>query len=224
MSFERTTVTLPLSQVIQVYSGFWFCTLCACASRPGSGRYWSLTANSDAEAIGIEHLRARHGLVEVTGEIEYITQTDIARRFHVGLSTVGGWLRLYRNTDRPFPSSCENSGERPRWRVDQWPDIERWHQELKAANPRGATFPPAGFVTYAGVGVWISQPGTWVKAVLTGHRDAYAPFPKPDWYLKRPNTTSPLWSVERRREVTEWYTKQKEVTARRDRRKKVGPQ
>lgn len=226
---ERT-VTLPLTQIIQVYPGFWFCRLCTQAGRPGLGRHWSETAQADAEALSVKHLREHHGLTEVGhltehGEIAYLNQTDIARRLNVGLSTVNGWLARYQNTEHSFPASCELPGERRRWRADQWPVIEKWLDDLRkrSAGTVGATsgaFPPPGFVTYAGVGVWISHPGTWVKAALAGEITLHAPFPKPDLNLKRRTTTAPLWSVERRPEVEEWYAEQKKVNAQRELQRK----
>ena len=62
MSTQR--VTLALGEVIQVYPGFWFCTLCSQPGRPGLGRSWGSEGGADlAYAAAAQHLRDFHGAV-----------------------------------------------------------------------------------------------------------------------------------------------------------------
>lgn len=61
MSTRR--VTLPLGEVIQVYSGFWFCTLCSHPERPGLGRNWGGGDADFAYTAAAQHLRDVHGAV-----------------------------------------------------------------------------------------------------------------------------------------------------------------
>lgn len=57
-------VTIPLSEVISVFVGFWFCHLCSRPDKPGAGRYWD-TGPAAFEA-GVEHLRVAHRMVDAS--------------------------------------------------------------------------------------------------------------------------------------------------------------
>ena len=57
-------VTLPIDEIIRVYSGFWICMLCHRADRPGLGRAWTPKATTEAYEQAVAHLRERHQLRE----------------------------------------------------------------------------------------------------------------------------------------------------------------
>lgn len=194
-------MTLPLSEVIHVNSGFWVCLLCAQPGRPGLGRHWSTETHAAAVQAGIGHLQARHHLREPPPDYTTtLTQTDIARRLGVALSTVSGWRRRYGpGTDHPFPRSDAPPDAVDYWYAARWPEIEAWRQRMLDGVPRKLTepWPPAGFVTASGAGVWIGKPGTWVLRCPE--------FPTCSKIARRGDSRVPLWAADRQWEVLEWY-------------------
>lgn len=201
---DERLVTVPLAEVAQVYAGFWICLLCAKPGMPGFGRYWSDDTYAVAAEAALVHLRSYHSMRETpVGHTEpTMTATELAQRFGVALSTVVSWrTRNGPDSDRPFPRSDAPRGAVDYWYASRWPEIEAWRLDMltNGRRRRPTPFPPDGFVTASGAGVWIGKSGTWVLRC--------AEFPKPSCALTRKNTVVRLWGAERRTEVQEWYAR-----------------
>jgi hypothetical protein len=136
-----------------------------------------------------------------------IVQTAIADRYGVSLATVTTWLtRNGPDSALPFPACDSPPGVVPYWWPTRWPEIDKWRRAFIARHPNNHKFPPEGYLTPSGVGVWIGRPGHWVNKVLSGAIHMPRPFPKPILNMKRRTTTVPLWTPECRPEIEAWAT------------------
>lgn len=138
-----------------------------------------------------------------------LTQTAIADRFGVSLSTVSTWLTRYGpDSVLPFPKPDSPDGVVPYWWQSRWPEIQEWRSKAGGRRSR-KPWPPVGYLTASGVGVWIGRSGTWIgRARAQGLKTQgpnLAPFPKPDMVIKRREIAVPLWSAFQRAEVEAWH-------------------
>jgi hypothetical protein len=157
-----------------------------------------------------------------------LTQSVIADRFGVSLSTVSTWLTRYGpDSPLPFPTPDSPEGITPYWWHSRWPEIEEWRRKAGGRRSRKA-WPPAGYLTASGIGVWIGRSGTWIGRALNCDLKTQAtdlpPFPKPDMVIKRREIAVPLWSAFQRGEVEAWHATYLAALPRKNRwRKLVAP-
>lgn len=147
------------------------------------------------------------GGVEFMTELQRpLSQSDIADRFGVALSTVSTWLTRHGpDAALPFPAPDSPAGVLPYWWPARWPEIQQWRRQL-GQRPRRTPWPPEGLVTASGVGVWISRSGTWVRKACEGTLTVHEPFPPPSAWVLRGTTQVALWSACMDREkIVRWY-------------------
>lgn len=154
-----------------------------------------------------------------------LTQTTIADRFGVSLSTVSTWLTRHGpGTATPFPKPDSPDGVVPYWWQSRWPEIEEWRRKV-GERRRRLPWPPAGYLTASGIGVWIGRSGTWIGRAraqdLKTQAADLAPFPKPDMAIKRREIAVPLWSASRRGEVEAWHAAYLAALPRKNRFRKL---
>lgn len=135
----------------------------------------------------------------------YLLASAIADRLGVSLATVVGWYSRYADTDDPFPAPDSPDGARPLWLARRWPEIKAWHKRHLERSSTARSFTYPGYVTQSGLGVWIGQPGWWVRQVRMGELEVPVPFPSSDKEVPRGEKMLPLWSAERRPEIVDWY-------------------
>lgn len=137
----------------------------------------------------------------------HLTMNEIAERLGVGLSTVAGWCTRYADSKDPFPEPDSPEGIRPFWWRHRWRKIKAWHGRHLQRSPKAHDRWRDGYVSPAGLGVWIRRDGWWVNKVRAGEIAAPTLFPAPDTEMQRGKVTTPLWSVQRRPEIEEWYAR-----------------